>query len=83
MNVLKSTWAFKIKRFPNGLIRKFKARFCVRGDMQIEGIDFEETFAHVVNWITVRTLLILSVILSLKTAQIDYTAAFPQSALDE
>ena len=37
MNVLKSTWAFKIKRFPNGLIRKFKGRFCVRGDMQIEG----------------------------------------------
>ena len=33
MNVLKSTWAFKIKRFPNGLIRKFKGRFCVRGDM--------------------------------------------------
>ena len=33
MNVLKSTWAFKIKRFPNGLVRKFKARFCVRGDM--------------------------------------------------
>ena len=57
MNVLKSTWAFKIKRFPNGLVRKFKARFCVRGDMQIEGVDFDETYAPVINWITVRTLL--------------------------
>ena len=28
MNVLESTWAFKIKRFPDGLIKKFKARFC-------------------------------------------------------
>lgn len=27
MNVLPSTWAFKVKRFPSGLIRKFKARF--------------------------------------------------------
>ena len=31
-NVLPSTWAFKIKRWPNGLIQKFKARFCVHGD---------------------------------------------------
>ena len=32
MNVLPSTWAFKCKRFPDGLIKKFKARFCARGD---------------------------------------------------
>ena len=83
MNVLKSTWAFKIKRYPSGLVRKFKARFCVRGDMQIEGVDFDETYAPVVNWITVRTLLILSLQLGLVTAQVDYTAAFPQSDLDQ
>ena len=43
MNVLKNIWAFKIKRFPNELIMKFKGRFCYRGDMQIEGVDFETT----------------------------------------
>eukprot|EP00804_Cyclotella_cryptica_P001528 CCRYP_003749-RA/>CCRYP_003749-RA protein AED:0.13 eAED:-0.00 QI:0/0/0/1/0/0.33/3/0/1355 len=37
MHVLPSTWAFRLKRFPNGLAKKFKARFCIRGDMQIEG----------------------------------------------
>ena len=83
MNVLKSTWAFKIKWFPSGLVRKFKARFCVRGDMQIEGVDFDETYAPVVNWITVRTLLILSQQLNLATAQADYTAAFPQVELKD
>ena len=31
MNVIGGTWAFKIKRFPDGLIKKFKARFCARG----------------------------------------------------
>ena len=36
MNVLGSIWAFKIKRFPDGLIKKFKARFCARGDQQLE-----------------------------------------------
>jgi hypothetical protein len=29
MNVLPSTWAFKCKHYPDGLIRKLKARFCV------------------------------------------------------
>ena len=29
MNVIKSTWAFKVKRYSSGLVRKFKARFCV------------------------------------------------------
>ena len=81
MNVIKSTWAFKVKRFPNGLIRKFKARFCVRGDMQIEGVDFDESFAPVVNWITVRTLL--SQLLNLSTAHIDYTAPFLQAESNE
>ena len=36
MNVLCSTWAFKCKRYPDGLIKKFKARFCARGDQQME-----------------------------------------------
>ena len=31
-NILASTWAFKKKRFPDGALKKYKARFCVRGD---------------------------------------------------
>ena len=61
MNVLPSTWAFKCKRFPDGNIRKLKARFCARGDKQIEGRDYFETFAPVVLWQSVRVMLILSV----------------------
>ncbi len=74
MNVLPSTWAFKCKRFPDGRVRKLKARFCVRGDRQVEGVDFFDTFAPVVNWTTVRLMLILSAILGLSTHQVDYTA---------
>ena len=36
MNVLPSTWAFKCKHFPDGIIKKFKAIFCARGDKHIE-----------------------------------------------
>ena len=28
MNVIQSTWSFKIKRFPDGLVRKLKSRMC-------------------------------------------------------
>ena len=83
MNVLPSTWAFKIKRFPDGLIRKLKARFCVRGDKQIEGIDFFDTFAPVVQWSTVRLLLVLSLTLNLATKQVDYVSAFCQAPIEE
>ena len=47
MHVLPSTWAFKIKRFPDGLVKKFKARFCVWGDRQKEGVDYFETWSPV------------------------------------
>jgi hypothetical protein len=83
MNVLPSTWAFKCKRFPDGRVRKLKARFCVRGDRQVEGVDFFDTFAPVVNWTTVRLMLILSAILGLSTHQVDYTAAFAHAPMDE
>ncbi len=32
--VLPGTWVFRIKRSPDGTITKFKARYCVRGDLQ-------------------------------------------------
>ena len=79
MNVLPSIWEFKFKRFPDRLIKKFKARFCARGDKQIEGIDYFETFAPVVQWITVRLMLILECLLSLVSKQGDVTCAFLHS----
>lgn len=82
MNVLPSTWAFKCKRFPDGAVKKLKARFCARGDKQIENVDYFETFSPVVGWSTVRLLLILTLLLGLKTTQVDYTAAFVHAPID-
>jgi hypothetical protein len=82
MHVLPSTWAFRIKRFPNGLVKKFKARFCVRGDCQKEGIDFWETWSPVVQWSTVRLMMTLAAKLDLCSAQADITAAFVHADLE-
>ena len=76
MNVLPGTWAFKIKRFPDGLVRKLKSRWCCRDDRQVKDVDFFDTHAPVVKWTTVRLLLILTAQLGLAAKQVDYTAAF-------
>ena len=83
MKILPMKWAFKLKRYPDGLAKKFKARFCVRGDRQIEGIDFSETWAPVVQWTTVRSMMVLATNKGLCSAQADITAAFVHAPLDE
>ena len=67
INVLPGTWAFRAKRFPDGRKRKLKARFCVRGDKQIEGIDYFETYAPVVSWSTVRLMFTMAFTMGLDT----------------
>jgi hypothetical protein len=82
MKVLSGVWALRRKRYPDGAIRKLKARYCARGFEQVEGVDYFETFAPVVMWLTVRLLLIMSILLELETTQIDYTAAFVHAPID-
>ena len=82
-NILPSTWAFKIKRYPDGRLRKFKARFCVRGDMQIEGVDYGDKYAPVVAWSTVRTMMRISLKENWKSRQVDFANAFVQADLKE
>ena len=48
-HAIDSTQAFKIQRYPDGFIKKFKAHFCVRDDQQVHGVDFFETYAQWLN----------------------------------
>lgn len=64
-------------------MRKLKARFCVRGDKQVEGVDYFESYAPVVQWSTVRILLIATMMYGLETRQVDFNNAFAQAAFDE
>jgi hypothetical protein len=45
--VVGSRWIYKVKQATDGSVEKYKARFMARGFSQIEGIDYDETFAHV------------------------------------
>ena len=77
--IIDSTWAFKRKQFPDGLMKKLKARFCVCGDVQKQTINYFDTYSPVVQWTTVRLLLIMSIILKVQTKQVDFTLAFVQT----
>jgi hypothetical protein len=77
-----SIWSFKRKRYPDGRVLKHKARLCAHGGMQQWGVNYWETYAPVVNWMSVRTLMALSIIHSLETRSIDFVLAFPQADLE-
>ena len=75
-------WPFKWKRHPNGSLNKHKAQLCAHGGMQQWGVDYWETFSPVVNWMSVRVMLVLALIFNFPTRSIDSVLAFPQAELD-
>ena len=81
--VLKRTSEFKLKRLPDGSPSKFKARYCVRGNLQREGIGYFSTYAPVVQWSTVRILLTMISINRWTTKQVNYTNVFYPDCLKE
>jgi hypothetical protein len=81
--VMKSTLVFKLKRLPDGSASKFKARYCVLGDMQQEEVDYFETYSPAVRWSTIRMLITLALREGWSTRQTDYTNAFAQAELKE
>jgi hypothetical protein len=74
-------WTYRHKRRPDGSLKKYKARLCVNGSRQIQGIDYTESFVPVVQWSTIRMVNTLVAMHNLKGKQIDLTQAFPQAKL--
>jgi hypothetical protein len=49
-SVVGSRWVYKIKQGVDGSVEKCKVRFVAKGFSQVEGIDYDETFAHVARY---------------------------------
>ena len=58
-SVVGSRWIYKVKQATDGSVEKYRARFFARGFSQIEGIDYEETFAPIAQYSSIRTILAL------------------------
>ena len=79
---IKAIWSFKRKQHSDGLLLKHKARLCAHGGMQVHGENYWDTYAPVVNWISICMILTLAIIHNLYATSIDFTLAFPQAAAD-
>jgi hypothetical protein len=69
-------WVFKIKEAIDGSVSRFKARICALGNLQRVGFDYDETFAPVVRYSTLRILLALSAVRGYVVHQMDVDTAF-------
>jgi hypothetical protein len=82
-DVVLSKWLFKIKHAADGSIEKYKARFVARGFSQKEGIDYEETFAPVARYTSIRTIIALVAMMKWKLHQMDVKTAFLNGVIEE
>ncbi|MBW0539778.1 hypothetical protein O181_079493 [Austropuccinia psidii MF-1] len=76
MKPLSTTWVFKRKTDKNSNLSKFKARLCVRGFTQKEGIDYSEVFFTTGRLASLQLLLTLCHIHQYLIKQMDFRCAF-------
>jgi hypothetical protein len=57
INVIGTKWIYKNKSDENGTVTRYKARLVAQGYTQIEGLDFDETFAPVARLESITLLL--------------------------
>lgn len=74
-------WVYVIKRGPNGEIETYEARKVGRGFTQIEGINYDETYAQMMRPKTRKMLLIIALYRGWEIRQWDVVAAYLQANL--
>ena len=78
-----SKWIYKINHVADGSIEKYKSIFVARGFSQKEGIDYEETFAPVARYNSIRSVLAMAAVMKWKVHQMDVKTAFLNGVVEE
>jgi len=84
--VLKGKWVYKVKNEvgKNGNnTTRHKVRLCFMGNGQITGLDFNEAFAPVAKFTTIRCILAMTAAIGWELHQMDVKTAFLNGELDE
>lgn len=74
---------YNIKYHSDGSIEQFKARLVILGNNQVEGIDYNETFAPVAKMVTVWTFFAFAIARNWELHQMDVHNAFLHGDLQE
>ena len=76
-------WVYKIKTKADGSVEQYKARLVAKGFTQEYGIDYEEKFAHVASFTSVKCLIVVAVVRRWPLYQMDVKNAFLNGDLYE
>jgi hypothetical protein len=82
-NVIGTKWVFRNKLNEDGQVTRNKARLVCKGYAQIEGIDFEETFAPVARMEALCFILAYACSKKVKVYQMDIKSSFLNGELEE
>jgi hypothetical protein len=82
-NVVGTKWVFCNKQDEHGVVTRNKARVVAKGYSQVEGLDFDETYAPVAKLESIRILLAYATYHSFKLYQMDVKSAFLNGPIKE
>jgi len=82
-NIVGSKWVFKIEKNADGTLERFRARAVAQGFSQAAGCDFEDTFASVIRYESLRLLIAISARNKWRPRQFDVKSAFLYGKLKE
>nr|GFC11121.1 copia protein [Tanacetum cinerariifolium] len=82
-SVIKTKWIFKNKKDKSSLVIRYKARLVAVGYSQQEGIDYDETFAHVARIKAIRLFLAYVAHKDFKVFQMNVKTSFLNGILKE
>ncbi|CAI7891436.1 unnamed protein product [Closterium sp. NIES-54] len=82
VNIMKNWWVLTTKYHIDDTIEREKARLVVKGFTQVYGTEYDETYAPVSSYVTLRIFLSIVAALDLNLMQLDMKNAFLQSKLD-
>jgi hypothetical protein len=82
-NVVGTKWGFHNKQDDHGVVTRNKARLVAEGYSQVEGLDFDETYAPIARLESIRILLALATHHGFKLCQMDVKSAFLNGPIKE
>jgi hypothetical protein len=82
-NVVGTKWVFHNKQDEHGVVTRNKARLVAKGYSQVEGLDFDETYASIARLESIHILLAYATYHGFKLYQMDVKSAFLNGPIKE
>ena len=82
-NIIGTKWVFRNKQDENGVMTRNKARLVAQGFTQVEGLDFEKTYAPVARLEAIWMFLTYAAHHNFKLYQMDVKSAFLNDPIQE